>query len=151
MATTPIHGSNGACRLGASNNHDAIFNTWSANFTRTVHDVTGFADTGRRRVLGIADITGSAGGFMEFNDSNSSPSAFQNTHASGDVAAEFLLTVATGCTYTFHAVMDTVSISSTAGGDATITMNFQMAGGTDKQGLASAGGSTAIEAWDETN
>lgn len=147
MAQTPIHGSNGSCRLGAANNHDALFNTWSATFSRAVHDVTAFGDTGRRRILGIADITGSAGGFMAFDDANNSPSVFSEEMASGDVAAEFLLTVAAGCTYTFNAVIDSMAISTAAGGDATITMNFQMAGGLD---TTSAGSPAAIESWDET-
>ena len=145
MAQTPIHGSLGSCRLGTVNHHDALFNTWSATFSRQVHDVTAFADTGRRRVLGIADISGSAGGFMAFDAANNSPSVFQNTMASGDVATEFLLTVATGCTYTFTGVIDSMAINSTAGGDSTITMNFQMAGGLDTKADASA-----IEAWDES-
>ncbi len=82
---------------------------------------------------------------MAFDAANNSPSVFQNTMASGDVATEFLLTVATGCTYTFTGVIDSMAINSTAGGDSTITMNFQMAGGLDTKADASA-----IEAWDES-
>ena len=153
MAETFISGNSGACVLGSANEHNPHFNTWSATFTREQHDVTAFGDTGRRRIPGLADISGSAGGFMTFDSSDTGPGVFQDAH--GNVAAAqshlMVLTLATGCTYTFNGNITDVAISSTMGGDATITMNFVMAGGAEIQGTNPAASSPqTIETWDET-
>ena len=149
MAETFISGNSGQALLGSTNEHNPHFNTWSATFSRTQHDVTAFGDTGRRRIPGIADITGSAGGFMTFDANNTGPGVFQDAHGSTAESHAIVLTVQTGCTYTFNGLISDVAISSTMGGDATITMNFALASGLAVQGTDPTG-STAIETWDET-
>ena len=114
-----------------------------------------FGDTGRRRILGVADVQGSAGGFLSSNVANTAPSVFTNMHAMGDVDGIVVLTSTpadstdpTVASHTFNAIVSDIALSSTMGGDATGTFNFQLAGGTDTQGVATGG--TAMEAWDES-
>ena len=154
MAEKFISGNTGQCLLGAADEHNPHFNTWSATFSRSVHDVTAFGDTGRRRIPGIADVTGSAGGFMTFDASNTGPGVFQDAHGaplapgSSEVQSHaIVLTVQTGCSYTFNGMISDVAINTTIGGDATITMNFSLASGLAFQGTS---GTTAMEAWDES-
>ena len=147
MAEKFISGNTGQAVLGSSNEHNPHFNTWSATFSRSQHDVTAFGDSGRRRIPGIADVTGSAGGFMTFDDSNTGPGVFQDAHSATAESHLIVLTVAASCTYTFNGLVTDVAISSTMGGDATITMNFALASGLAYQGTS---GTTAMEAWDET-
>jgi hypothetical protein len=106
---------------------------------RTVHDVTKYGDTGRRRVLGLLDVTGSAGGFASHSASHLALDAGAGMQAAGQAFDDLVLTFFTGCTWTFHAVIDSMAATSTMGGDTTVTMNFQLA---DGAGLT--------EAWDES-
>lgn len=144
MAQTFIQGTDGNCAFGSGggtgeNKHSVQFNTWSATATRTVHDVTKFADTGRRRILGLADITGSAGGFVSHSAGNLAIDVHGGMQAAGQVNDDIVLTFATGCTWTFEAIIDSMAASSTMGGDTTVTLNFQL-----------AGGAGVTEAWDES-
>ena len=147
MAEQYISGTTGQCLIGTANEHDPHFNTWSATFTREMHDVTAFGDTGHRRIPGIVDISGSAGGFMSNNVANTSPDVFANAHGPTLESHPIVLTLATGCTYTFNGNVTDVAVSSTMGGDATITFNFVLSSGLAVQGTS---GSTAIETWDES-
>ena len=144
MAQTFIQGTDGNCAFGSSSGtgedkHSVQFNTWSATATRTVHDVTKFTDTGRRRILGLADLTGSAGGFVSHSASNLAIDAHGGMQAAGQVNDQVVLTFFTGCTWTFQAVIDSMAASVTMGGDTTVTLNFQL-----------AGGAGVTEAWDES-
>ena len=133
-----ITGSDGNCTLGSDNK--AQFNTWSATVTRTVHDVTGFGDAGRRRILGLLDITGSAGGVPISNAASSQPDAGGGLQALGSTGGTITLTFdsTNTATWSFTAIIDSIAATSTMGGDATLPFNFQMSGGA---GLT--------EAWDE--
>jgi len=150
MPQTYLSGNSGSCVLGAANEHNAAFNTWSATFTRELHDVTGFGDTGRRRIPGIADISGSAGGFMYNDVGDSAPGVFQDAHGADDSTEEghvMLLKLNAACSYTFYGLLSDIAISSTMGGDATITMNFVLASGQQYTGNA---GTSVMESWDES-
>jgi hypothetical protein len=141
-----ITGSDGNCSLGSDNK--AQFNTWSATVTRTVHDVTGFGDEGRRRILGLLDITGSAGGVPISNDSSTAPDAGGSStgavglQALGSTGGNITLTFdnTNASNWVFAAVIDSIAATSTMGGDSTITFNFQM-----------SGGARLTETWDETS
>ena len=152
-----VHGSEGNVALGGMNDNVDVFNTWSATVTRSVHDITGYGDKGRPRILGLMDVTGSAGGTVKYNVAHSAPNAggsattsstpgdtegsagLQTFGATGDASNPITLTFATGCTWSFAGVIDSMAATSTMGGDTTITMNFQM-----------AGGALMVETWDET-
>ena len=144
MAQTFISGTDGGVTLGSSggtaeNKHSIQFNTWSATVTRTVHDVTKYGDTGRRRVLGLLDVTGSAGGFASHSAAHLALDAGGGMQAAGQSQDQVVLKFFTGCTWTFEAVMDSMAASSTMGGDTTVTTNFQL-----------SNGGSLTEAWDES-
>ena len=144
MAQTFISGTDGGVTVGSGSGsgedkHSIQFNTWSATVTRSVHDVTKYGDTGKRRVLGLLDVTGSAGGFVSHSAANLALDAGAGMQAAGQSFDDIQLKFFTGCTWTFHAVIDSMAATSTMGGDTTVTMNFQLA---DGAGLT--------EAWDES-
>lgn len=163
MAETWISGNDGSITFGATSpgvsaTNALSFNTWSATFSRTVHDITAFGDTGRRRLLGIGDIQGSAGGFLSCDEANTAPGVFQGQHGmdTGVTGTEAAITLFlhTGATddasYIFNGIISDIAITSTMAGDATGTFNFQLSSGTTFQGTKVAPGSTAIESWDES-
>jgi hypothetical protein len=130
----------------AGTNHSANFNVWNASVSRVSSDVTGFGDAGRRRRLGVWDITGSAGGFLIADSSNSKPginttnwltagqAIYLHAKGSGTVA-----TNATNvCTLVTTAVISNIAISVAKTGDAAISLDFENSGGT-----------IPIEVWDE--
>lgn len=143
-------GNDGGVHLGS---HFAQFNTWNGTFSRQVSDITGFADSGRRRKLGVWDANGSAGGFMLVDAASSKPgintTSWQTDgnaiylHARGAGAQTTPSTAYTGtsgyCTMSLTAIISEVALSSTKTGDAAISFNWQL-----------AGGAVPTETWDET-
>lgn len=122
MASTLAHGSDGTIAVGTD--FEAQLNTWSATLTRATSVVTGFADTGhRRRLSAVLDITGSAGGFSKYGAATHNPTGIA-TNVTG--VGGLVLTVATGCTFTFDAVVNSTSFGVTQDGDSTISFNFEM-------------------------
>ena len=103
-----------------------VINTWSATISRAVSDVTGFGLTGRNRILGVYDMTGSAGGIMDDNTNfdNGSNEIAAQTATTG---ASITLTAKTGCTIAANVVVDSVSLGSSKTGDATVSFNFSLA------------------------
>ena len=106
-----------------------VLNTWSATISRAMSDVTGFSNSGRNRLLGVYDMTGSAGGVM--------------TRSAAFISTNFLAsqTAETGSTITLTAysagtsqntiqanvVVNDVAMSSTKTGDTGITFSFSLA------------------------
>lgn len=117
--------------LGAISGNGIVgtLNTWSATISRAVADVTGFANTGRNRMLGVYDLTGSAGGVLDTD---------QNLFATNQPAA---MTATTGGAITLSArattaltnhiiatcVVENMTLSVTKAGDATVTFDFSLA------------------------
>lgn len=110
-------------------------NTWSATISRTMSDVTGFADTGRNRLLGLWDMTGSAGGVLD----STAGFATTNQPAAMTAISGALITLqarsagAVQNTIQANVVVDSIAMASTKNADATITFNFNLAhtGGTN--------------------
>jgi hypothetical protein len=122
MASTLAHGSDGTVAIGAD--YEAQLNTWSATLTRATSVVTGFGDTGhRRRASKVIDITGSAGGFSKYGDASHDPTGIVGNAAATQAA--MVLTVATGCTFTFDAVINSTAFSVSQDGDSTVSFNFE--------------------------
>lgn len=106
-----------------------ILNTWSATISRAVSDVTGFTNSGRNRLLGVYDMTGSAGGIL------TRTAAFISTNFLASQTAE------TGATITLTAlsagtsqntiqanvVVNDVAMNSTKTGDTGVTFSFSLA------------------------
>tara|TARA_R100001510_G_C7546828_1_gene132139 strand:- start:32 stop:436 length:405 start_codon:yes stop_codon:yes gene_type:complete len=121
MASTLAHGSDGSVTLPAD--FEAQINTWSATLTRATSVVTGFGDTGaRRRASSVLDMTGSAGGITKYGASTHNPTGINTTSSS----AQIVLTVATGCTFTLDAIVNSTAFSVTQDGDSTVSFNFEM-------------------------
>lgn len=105
-------------------------NTWSATISRAASDVTEFGQAGRQRLLGVYDLTGSAGGILD------TKAGFVNT-TTGEMIGH---TAVSGATITlvarsnasgtnsiaFNGVVDSVTLGSSKGGDATVTFNFSL-------------------------
>ena len=121
MASTLAHGSDGSVTFPAD--FEAQINTWSATLTRATSVVTGFGDTGaRRRASAVLDMTGSAGGITKYGDSSHDPTGITTDSDS----AQIVLTVATGCTFTLNAIINSTAFSVTQDGDSTVSFNFEM-------------------------
>ena len=131
MGKTVAIGSDGSCTLPSG--YDAELNTWSATITRATSVVTGFGDVGISRVASkIFDITGSAGGFPQYDAPNSSPiSTFVGANgADGGTVILFVAGsdgAADECSWEFNAVFSSISLGSTQDGESTVTFNFEMA------------------------
>jgi hypothetical protein len=106
-----------------------VLNTWSATISRAMSDVTGFTNSGRNRLLGVYDMTGSAGGVL------TRTAAFISTNFLASQTAE------TGATITLTAysagtsqntiqanvVVNDVAMNSTKTGDTGVTFSFALA------------------------
>lgn len=136
MAISYLTGNDGGITFPNAN--QANFMTWNATFSRNVSDVTGYGDTGRRRRLGIWDVSGSAGGTLKSNEANSSPGV-DAVAIDGAAITLFSKTAATACSHTLTAVITEIAITSTKTGDAAISFNFAIANGT-----------IPTESWDES-
>ena len=102
-----------------------VLNTWSATVSRAVSDVTGFGNSGRHRILGVYDMTGSAGGIMD--DSTSFVSTNEIAAMTATTGASITLTAQSGNTIGANVVVDSVSLGSSKAGDATVSFNFSLA------------------------
>ena len=103
-----------------------VLNTWSATVSRAVSDVTGFANVGRNRILGVYDLTGSAGGILDDNsnfDNGSNEFAVQTSTTGTTIT----LTAKTGCTLGANVVFSDIALGSSKTGDATVTFSFSLA------------------------
>lgn len=136
MAISYLTGDDGGITFPTA--HGANFQTWNATFSRNVSDVTGYADTGRRRRLGLWDVNGSAGGTLVKDAANTKPGV---TSAALDGAAITLFskTASTACSHTLTAVISQIGITSTKTGDAAISFDFAISNGT-----------IPTETWDES-
>lgn len=131
-------GSEGAVTLPS--NFSALLNTWSASISRATSVITGFGDTGARRLASkVADITGSAAGTPNYDDSDLS--AWDGITTVQDPANMTLTWVsAPECSIQFKALVNSVAVSTAVNGDATVAFNFE---------AAVAQGDTVTFTWDE--
>jgi hypothetical protein len=137
MAETWINGYDGTVSLTTA--HNAKLRVWDGRFSRVVSDVTSFADTGRRRKLGLFDLEGSAGGSMSYDASNTGPGINSTDWVRDGVVLNLGVVGSTACAYTATCVITNIAISVAKDGDSSITFDF-----------ANSGGAAPTEAWDET-
>lgn len=133
MPLTYLTGNDGGCSLPSG--HGAQLQSWNANFSRQVTDVTGYSDTGRRRRLGLWDVSGSAGGTMIADAANAGPGV---DHTNLDGALITLQANGTACQYQITAVMTQITMGVTKTGDSTLSFDFSNSAGT-----------IPTETWDE--
>ena len=103
------------------NAHGGNIRTWSADSQIVLSEVTGFGSSSREYKGGIAGLTGSAAGNPEFGAANTAPGTDDNARVDG---ASITLTVATGCTLGFTAIMQNIRFNVDKVGDSQITFDF---------------------------
>ena len=114
-----ISGVNG--NIAIANAIGGIIKSWTANFTRSSTDITGFTNATRNRAIGIIDVTGSMTGSL---DSGTSPTvAFSGNTAAADIT----LTAEGGNTLLFKAILDSFTVGVAVDGEATFSANFAIA------------------------
>lgn len=106
--------------------------SFAANISRVSSDQTGFGDTGKRRRLGVIDLTGSLNGVPGVNPTTVATSTSTLFTDSGSY--ELTLTPYDGATTTDAKIVATVVFSSFAfnsdkNGDASVTANFENSNG----------------------
>ena len=105
-------------------------NTWSATISRAMSDVTGFDNVGRNRLLGVWDMTGSAGGVLDSTAGFASANfPVAMTHGTGTTITLTARNLGAGTANTIVAnvVVDNISTNVTKTGDSSITFNFNLA------------------------
>ena len=106
-----------------------ILNTWSATISRAMSEVTGFTDAGRNRLLGVYDMSGSAGGILTRTAAfiSSNELAAQTAVAGGVVTLAARSNASGTNSIQANVVVDSVTLNSSKTGDATVTFNFNLA------------------------
>jgi hypothetical protein len=104
-------------------------NTWSATISRAMSDVTGFDNVGRNRLLGVWDMTGSAGGVLDSTSGFASANfPVAMTHGTGTTITLTARNNTSGTnTIVANVVVDNISANVTKTGDSSITFNFNLA------------------------
>lgn len=88
-------------------------------------DITGFDSAGWMEFLGtIKSLRGSASGRMKYGATSTSPGFDALSKTGGSMT----LTMATGCTFTFTALVSDIEVVEDAHGEAAITFNFKSTG-----------------------
>lgn len=104
--------------------------TWSASITRAATDITGFSNVGRNRILGLYDMTGSAGGVID-----DTTTGFAVTTVGGGnfvcfqtaTGQTITLTVASNKSIAANCVCEQLDFNVDKAGEATLTFNFSLA------------------------
>ena len=106
-----------------------ILNTWSATISRAVSDVTSFTNSGRNRLLGVYDMTGSAGGVLTRTASFISTNflAAHTADSGGQITLTALSAGTSQNTIIANAVINDVAMQSTKSGDTGVTFSFSLA------------------------
>ena len=111
--------------------------SWSADLSQAINDATSFASSGWRKcATGVRSFSGTIAGTPEFNATTTAPipTATGITQSS---PANFVLTAATGCTYTFVGYLSNYRIVSDVEDNARVAYDFVADG-------------EVTQAWDET-
>ena len=106
-----------------------ILNTWSATISRAMSEVTSFSNSGRNRLLGIYDMTGSAGGVMTRTAAFISGN-YLAAHTADTGATIRLTALSAGTsqnTIQANVVVNDIALQSTKSGDTGITFSFSLA------------------------
>tara|TARA_R100001244_G_C5106032_1_gene119973 strand:- start:174 stop:569 length:396 start_codon:yes stop_codon:yes gene_type:complete len=119
-----ITGNDGDFSLATFN---LVANSWSLTVTPTSTDVTGFGDTGKQMVTGMATFSGSASGFLDKDGSNTDPGLVKSA-LEGQTGVVCTLTAASGCTWTGDVIMTNSTVNANKNGDTTVSFDFQFIG-----------------------
>lgn len=135
MAETRIVGSDGAVTMPSATHHAKI-RTFSLNVGQAVTDVSAFGDAWRGKRGGIKEGRGSVGGVMS-RDATSTGPGLDDADVTGSSITLSAYETATTCGWTGTVIMSNIAVTSTEGGEAGITFDFEFDG-------------AVTESWDET-
>jgi hypothetical protein len=125
---TYLIGNDGNVTLSSADEEFKI-RSFAATLTRPSSDLTAFGDTGKRRRLGLLDLTGSLNAVMGVNSSasGSTTNFFVDTATAALTLTLFDSTndskIVANCTF------NSFAFNSDKNGDATLTANFENADG----------------------
>ena len=127
--STYIIGNDGNVTLASATAEFSI-RSFAATLSRPSSDLTAFGDTGKRRRVGMLDITGSLNAVMGVSTAAGNTANFFSSTAN----AALTLTLFDGTTtndakIVANCVFNSFSFNSDKGGDATLTANFENADG----------------------
>lgn len=140
---TYIVGNDGNVTISVGGTTSTIMkvNSFSANLSRSVHNITGFGDTGGRRRLGMLDVTGTLNGFagVEFTAATNTAVSIlwvnaQNatnatsTHST-PVVSLMLFDSTNDAKIVSTAVLHSFNFNSAKTGDASVSCQFENADG----------------------
>lgn len=125
---TYLIGNDGNVTLSSADEEFKV-RSFAANLSRPSSDLTAFGDTGKRRRLGLIDLTGSLNAVMGVNSSasGSTTNFFVDTATAALTLTLFDSTndskIVANCTF------NSFAFNSDKNGDATLTANFENADG----------------------
>lgn len=112
-----------------SNTVDLIkVRSFAANISRVSSDQTGFGDSGKRRRLGVIDLTGSLNGVPAVGTSSTTSTLFTDS-GSYELTLTPYDSTATDAKIVATVVFSSFAFNSDKNGDATVTANFENANG----------------------
>jgi hypothetical protein len=135
MADTYVIGNDGAVTLPTAGADSIHVRSFAATISRVESDLTGFGDSGKRRRLGIIDLTGSLNGVPKLDPEGTVPTAATSQWFVSDATGALTLTIydnsvatndakiAANCIFNGHA------FNMDKNGDASLTCNFSNADG----------------------
>lgn len=100
--------------------------TFAATLARTESDLTGFGDTGKRRRLGMLDLTGSLTGVPAIDSATSANTAsfFSSTATAALTLTLFDATTTTDAKIVANCIFNNFAFNVDKNGDSTLTCNF---------------------------
>jgi hypothetical protein len=106
--------------------------TFAATLARAESDLTGFGDTGKRRRLGLLDLTGSLNGVPAIDSTATSNTAsfFSSTATAALTLTIFDATGTTDAKIVANCVFNNFAFNADKSGDSTLTCNFSNGDGT---------------------
>lgn len=103
--------------------------TFAANISRVSSDQTGFGDGGKRRRLGVIDLTGSLNGVPGVGSASATSTLFTDTGSYQLTLTPYDGTGTSDAKIVATVVFSSFAFNSDKNGDATVTANFENSDG----------------------
>jgi hypothetical protein len=98
--------------------------SYAATLERVESEVTGFADTGRRKRLGMLDVTGSLTGVAGVGTATNSTTILHSTATAALTLKVFDTTGTSDCQIAANCIFNGFAFNVDKTGDSTLTCNF---------------------------
>ena len=140
---TYIVGNDGNVTIDVGGTTSSIMkvNSFTANLSRSVHNITGFGDTGGRRRLGMLDLTGSLNGFAGIDSThtgntslavlfvNAQTATATNVTNSAPIVTLTLFDSTNDAKIVSTSVLHSFAFNSSKTGDSSVSCQFENANG----------------------